>query len=322
MALVNAQTTTDINLAPDAVQLLDVFATLQSNTDVVMGANSPTPTAAPSAASAPASQAPAPAPIADGNLQDLLTNLQSNPDVVMDGNVSTAVTSENQATYNPSSEPTTGFEQEAPYLESEASEQASPEAEQHAYLADVATDLAVQVQAYASEWSEDASAEDEASQSWDNEASWEGEESWEDDETYTDASSYDESEDGSDEEAYEEEAFEYDASYDSDEATQADEASVEQGVYADAHTGSQAGSQSDIQQGASVQGSDRIDLSWLGAKFAHYGMTMDVYSATQVQGQVQAKALDAYAEDSGDTEGYAEVDITGEIDLSQDDNYA
>lgn len=39
MALVNAQTTADITLSPDTVQLLDVFASLQSNTKVMMDAN-------------------------------------------------------------------------------------------------------------------------------------------------------------------------------------------------------------------------------------------------------------------------------------------
>lgn len=234
MALVNAQTTADITLSPDAVQLLDVFASLQSNTKVVM-----------------------------------------------DGNVNTAVTADTQVTYNLNSQPTpTHFEQEAHHVETEVSVQASSDAP--AYLADVATDLAVRVEAYASD------------------------------------AAYDVSQDKSDDEAQMEEAYEealeVEASYENVDNVEVEELSVEQAVYAEAQTGSQTGTQ----LSAAVQANDRIDLSWLGAKFAHDGMTLDIHSTVQAQGQVQDQALDAYAEDLGEPEGYAEVNIAGEIDLTQD----
>lgn len=151
-----------------------------------------------------------------------------------------------------------------------------------AYLADVATDLAVRVEAYASD------------------------------------AAYDVSQDKSDDEAQMEEAYEealeVEASYENVDNVEVEELSVEQAVYAEAQTGSQTGTQ----LSAAVQANDRIDLSWLGAKFAHDGMTLDIHSTVQAQGQVQDQALDAYAEDLGEPEGYAEVNIAGEIDLTQD----
>lgn len=270
MALFNAQTSADITPAPDAMQLLDVFASLQTKLDVVKEASWNTTTPA--------------------------LNPQNDHPTADQTSIPTSTT----------------FEQEAQQLQTDASLTQAKADEWSApdeYLVDVSNDLAVQVQAYGSE---------EAS---DDEANWEEETAYEDDWQAADESdAFDaEGDEAWSEEGWSEDTYNEDASYDESD----DESSNE--IYAEENSvdpGSYDQAPADSYEAITVQGSDRIDLSWLGAKFADNGTKLDVYNTVQIHGQVQSQVDDAYAESISEPEGYTEVAIAGEIDLVQDANYA
>ena len=269
MALTNAntQTTVELNVVPDGIQVMELLAKMQNKSTWE----------------------------------------------------TTSAASDNTASTTPTD---TWSEPATPYESKIGSENSSQDWSDDDYLVDVKTELSVKVQAYDNKaWSAgkdwaDASDEPYAAEdeSWsDDEGSWEEDPSWADDETYAEETSDEDSEVATDDESY-------------DESEQADYAPDES---------------TDVS--ITVKGSDKIDLSWLGEKFASGDVTADndasiaaaysdetdeeAYAADYTQtGQADAayetddQGLDAYAE--GESADYTEVEIAGDIDLETYAAYA
>ena len=298
MALTQTQTLADITTtAPDAAQLLDVFAALQSNTDVVMDA---------SASSNQTTNMATSTATADDWLEPTASNIDDTGARAFDKEPSVADIADEQSGWS----------------ESEAKTEAEPvsEFESEAYLVDVNSELAVKVQAYedtgnwapseqtTTDWQASDNTDSYAEANEDDEAS---EEDWNED-----AYAHDEAEWS--EEDKQDEAWEDQDTYSEDESAWSEEDSEDEVAYAEDASSEVVAVEIDAEQATSVASNDRIDLSWLGAKFAHYGLKMDVDLELQAPTQTE----EVYAQDSSASEDYTDVEISGDIDLEQDAYYA
>ena len=286
----------DPTLPPDAVNILDVFASLQNNSDVVSPGSS-TPTA--SSNTPPSSTQPPTPSSTTSSASPTETSSDSSDEeteidaYLVDVEAELPVQVQTMAQTDQSDPDHNAVEDQ---LVSESNETKVENNIQVYVSADARVDHEVTASNWASEESDDSVETNEAQSS---------------DESWVDAVS---DEEGSDEDgSYDEDASYDDGSYDESSDESYDEGSQDAAWSDDAEVASEvsgtayAGDQIQTKALASASSQNQVDWSWLGPKFAHHGAT-----SNQADVQVSQNASDYSAED------YTDVEVAGQVDAQQD----